>query len=76
MSSSQPMYDGARALMNRGFTAETLLTMRHHDRDYDSFKPLPIGWLAQWSQTFSDKRGFIRGKWKPMPESMKGNREK
>ncbi|MGI9489768.1 MAG: hypothetical protein ACR2RF_28555 [Geminicoccaceae bacterium] len=76
VASSQPMYDGARALMNRGFPAETLLTMRHHNRDYDSFKPMTIGWLAQWTLSDSPKTGLSRRKWQPMPDHLKGKREK
>ena len=39
----QPLVDGARALLARGFDPATPLTMRHEGKGYDSFQPLPIG---------------------------------
>jgi hypothetical protein len=41
--SRQPWYDGARALLSRGYPGNTLLTIRHANEDCDSFLPLEIG---------------------------------
>jgi len=67
-TSSKPLHDGARALRDFGYAEDTLMTIRHHDRPYDSFKPVAIGKLVPWTMTFSDKHGFARRKWQPMPE--------
>jgi len=75
VTSSKPLYDGARALRDLGYPDDTLLTIRHHDRPYDSFNPVQLGKLVPWTMTFSDKHGISRNKWKPMPDSMKGNRD-
>jgi hypothetical protein len=39
VTSRQPLLDGARRLLQRGFDPEALLTMRMHNRPYDSFPP-------------------------------------
>jgi len=44
-STRQPLADGARVLLARGFDPATPLTMRMEGKAYDSFQPLPIG---QW----------------------------
>jgi hypothetical protein len=41
--SRQPLVDGARELLARGFDPAALLTMRHEGSTYDSFLPAPIG---------------------------------
>ena len=74
VTSSQPFYDGARVLRSLGYADDTLLTMRHHNKLYDSFKPMAIGWLAQWTMSDSPKTGLARRKWQPMPEHLKGKR--
>jgi hypothetical protein len=47
--SHQPLVDGARHLLEIGADPEMMLTMRMHDRAYDSFKPASVGELAQWT---------------------------
>ena len=37
----QPLVDGARVLLGRGFDPATPLTMRHAGKTCDSFQPLP-----------------------------------
>jgi hypothetical protein len=44
--SSQPLLDGARALLARGHPAHVLLTTRHDGKPYDNFIPATIGKLA------------------------------
>jgi hypothetical protein len=44
--SSQPLLDGARALLARGYPADVLLTTSHDGKSYDNFIPAPIGKLA------------------------------
>jgi hypothetical protein len=48
-TSHQPLLDGARELLRRGFDPATLLTMRHAGKTYDSFIPKPIAELAKWT---------------------------
>jgi len=71
VTSSKPLYDGARALRDLGYPDDTLMVIRHHDRPYDSFKPITIGKLAPWTMTFGDKTGFARRKWHPMPNGIR-----
>jgi hypothetical protein len=69
--SRQPLYDGARELLRRGYRSGTLLTLRHAGKDYDSFAPLEISYLAGWSISESDRGGLKRIRWQPMPEDLK-----
>ena len=62
--SRQPRLDGARELLRRGYSPDTLMTTRAHDRSYDSFVPAPIGELAKWTVSERDKRGLYRERWK------------
>ena len=63
--SRQPRLDGARVLLKRGISAETLLTTRAHNRDYDSWIPAPLGELAEWTIVESSRDGLLRRKWEP-----------
>ena len=63
-TSRQPLLDGARALLARGFDPDALLTMRHAGRDYDSFRPQAIGELAKWTITERDRKGLRRERWR------------
>jgi len=73
VTSRQPLFDGARALQKLGYADDSLLTMRHQDRNYDSFKPMTIGELARGTIR-EDKRGLHLTKYQPMPESLKKQR--
>jgi hypothetical protein len=46
-TSHQPLFDGARLLLARGYPAETLLTTRHVGNGYDNVIPAPLGELAE-----------------------------
>jgi hypothetical protein len=61
----QPLVDGARELLARGFDPGTPLTMRHEGKTYDSFQPLPIGQWAKWSYAEGEKTPLQRQRWKP-----------
>jgi hypothetical protein len=71
-SSRQPLVDGARELLARGFDPAALLTMRQHDRPYDSFRPAPIGQWAKWTYEESESVGLKRRAWKAYPETAAG----
>lgn len=45
--SSQPLYAGARVLLDGGTLPTALLTTRHVGLSYDSFRPAPVGALAK-----------------------------
>ena len=66
-SSRQPLVDGARELLARGFDPATPLTMRMEGKAYDSFQPLPIGRWARWSYTEGEKTPLRSVPWRPNP---------
>jgi hypothetical protein len=61
----QPLVDGARELLARGFDPGTPLTMRLEGKAYDSVRPLPIGEWAKWSYAEGEKTPLQRQRWKP-----------
>ena len=63
--SRQPLVDGARELLARGFDLATLLTMRYEGKGYDSFQPLPIGKWACWTYEERDRDGLRCVRWMP-----------
>lgn len=70
VSSRQPLLDGARRLLERGFDPEALLTIRMHDRSYDSFHPKPIREWAKWTIAELDRRGLRRRRWRPLEDAV------
>jgi hypothetical protein len=66
--SRQPLVDGARELLARGYDPTTLLTMRHADRPYDSFEPQPISEWAKWTYSEGRKAKLARVRWMPRPD--------
>jgi hypothetical protein len=62
----QPLADGARQLLARGFDLAMPLTMRHEESACDSFKPLPIGWWAKWTYKEGEKDALRRTPWMPL----------
>ena len=56
----QPLVDGARVLLARGFEPATPLTMRHAGKAYDSFHPLQISKWARWTYKEPDQRHLHR----------------
>ncbi len=67
VTSREPLFDGARELLRRGYDPDTLMTTRHDGKAVDSFKPAPLGKLAGLTMEESDKRGLRVRKWKPHP---------
>jgi len=67
VTSRRPLYDGARALLERGHPPGALLTMRHVGKPYDSFHPRPLGELAAWTVEDRDRNGARRRRWKERP---------
>jgi len=67
--SHQPLVDGARELLARGFDPATPLTMRVSGIPYDSFLPLPIGEWAKWTYSESEMRPLRRRPWEARPEN-------
>ncbi len=70
VTSREPLLDGARELLRRGYDPDTLLTTRHDGKAFDNFKPLPLGKVAELT-TREDKNGPRIVKWKPMPDAVK-----
>ncbi len=66
-SSRQPLVDGARVLLARGFDPASPLTMRMEGKTYDSFAPLPIGQWAGWTYEESGTKALRRVRWMPFP---------
>lgn len=65
VTSRQPLLDGARALLERGYHPSTTLTIRHKNSAQASFVPRPIGELAGWTIEASDRDGLRRRRWRP-----------
>jgi hypothetical protein len=69
VQSRQPLVDGARELLARGYPPEQPLTMRHYNRPYASFEPRPIGDWAKWTYSEPKGRGTLaRIPWMPFPD--------
>ena len=65
---SQPLYEGARALLALGYPPDQLMTTRWAGKNYDNFQPRPIGLLAKWTVTEGDRMQLRR--WAPYPVDM------
>ena len=73
-STRQPLVDGARALLARGFDPCTPLTMRHEGKAYDSFQPMPIGHWAKWTYKEREKGGMAVERWMPFAVPRSGQK--
>jgi hypothetical protein len=56
-------------MIDLGADPDTLMTIRHDGKDYDSFEPRPLGELAKWTIEESDKGGLKRRRWRPFSAS-------
>ena len=56
VTSREPLLDGARELLRRGYSPDTLLTTRHDGKDFDNFEPLPLARLARLSTQHDRER--------------------
>jgi hypothetical protein len=74
--SRQPLVDGARVLLGRGFDSGVPLTMRHAGKDYDSFHPLPIGKWASWTYEERERDGFRCARWMPRQLHAEGQKSR
>ena len=63
-TSRQPLLDGARALLARGFDPDAMLTIRLGSSAADSFRPKPIREWACWIITERDRDGLRRERWR------------
>ena len=63
--SHQPIAEGARELLKRGFDPSLPITMRHHGKGFDSYLPHSLGVWAQITYSEGDKQGVRREKWRP-----------
>ena len=66
--SREPLGDGARILLARGYNPETLITTRHAGKDFDNFKPMSIGKAAGLT-TREDTNGPRIIKYEPHPNA-------
>jgi hypothetical protein len=64
-STRQPLVDGARVLLARGFDPATPLTMRHEGSAHDSFRPTPLGEWAKWTYEEGERTALQRRPWRP-----------
>ena len=72
--SKQPLVDGARELLARGFQPARPLTMRHDGSSHDSFAPLPIGKWAKLTYKEGEKDALKRARWMPLPDDRVGQK--
>jgi hypothetical protein len=70
----QPLADGARALIGRGLPIDTPVNLRHADRPYPSFEPMPAEWWAQWTFEESASQPLRRVLWMPFAEGAGGQK--
>ena len=63
--SRQPMVDSARVLLERGYPADALLTMRMAGKGFDSFRPARIAAWAGLTYHESATRPLRRERWTP-----------
>jgi hypothetical protein len=63
-TSRQPLLDGARALLARGFNPDAMLTIQLASSAADSFRPKPIREWARWTITERDRDGLRRERWR------------
>ena len=58
-TSHQPLFDGARILLAKGYKPDLRLTTRNHGNQYDNFEPVTIGYAA--ARTCDEfARSFVR----------------
>jgi hypothetical protein len=65
--SDQPLFDGARELLQRGYHPAARLTTRHLGKPYDNFVPARLDRLAKWTVSESDRDGLQYRKYTPRP---------
>ncbi|GAB4240892.1 MAG: hypothetical protein Kow0032_28820 [Methyloligellaceae bacterium] len=63
-----PRLDAARALLALGYPPDAMMTTRHEGKDYDSWKPAPIGALAEWTIEETDRDGLRRRRYREHPQ--------
>ena len=73
-STRQPLVDGARELLARGFDPSALLTIRHEGKSYDSIQALPIGKWAGWTYTEGETTPLRCVRWMPRPSVREGQK--
>lgn len=64
--SRTPIYDSARALLDMGHSPDELLVAYHQSTLTRINKPVPIGELAKWMVSESNKGGLRLRKWEPV----------
>jgi len=64
-TSREPLFDGARELLGRGYGPTTLVTTRHDGKPHDSFKPETLEKLAKLRVEESDGGGLKIRRWEP-----------
>ena len=67
----QPLYDGARELLRRGYDPAALLTVRHAGKAQRCFVPRPINEHARWMVEETSCDGLRGVKWRS-PEERTG----
>src|SRR5215471_1809030 len=61
--SRQPLVDGARELLGRGYDSATPLMMQHQGSTCDSFKAASIGEWAKWTYTEGETSPLRKARW-------------
>ena len=65
--SHQPLYDGARLLLSRNVLGSDLMTTRHRDAPYDTWKPVAVDTAALYMVVERDMGGLRKTRWTPNP---------
>ena len=70
VQSHQPLVDGARKLLAKGYDPAEPLTMRHAGKAYDSFVPQPISEWARWTYVMRDRGpSVMAARWMPIADT-------
>jgi hypothetical protein len=67
VNTRQPLVDGGRVLLARGFDPTAPLTMRHEGSAHDSFRPAPLREWARWTYKEGESVSLRRSLWIPFP---------
>ena len=68
--SADPLHDGARRLLELGYSPEAKMTTRHANKLFDSFVPARLSRLARWTACESSRDGIALRKYAPRPTSV------
>lgn len=67
VTSKQPFFDGARALLRLGYPPDLLITMRHEGSAHPSFVPMPLSEASGLTVVENARKGPVITRYEPYP---------